>query len=171
MKKIYNKQNAFTIIELMIVIVIIIIGLSLAYYGFLSQLSHFRLRSGSREVLEMMKLAQASSIRSNQRYRIQLIDLNTYMFQEFSPSLTGFTSSFSGDSGRIGQVVNLPEGIFFSPQGGTSGPCGAAFPCSTPQFNPDGTLSFNAGNDGLGVTDNDEFFRIQWSIGGSIRIQ
>ena len=161
-------HQGVTLVELLIVIVIILIGIAIAYFGFQSRISHFRLRASAREMLEMMKLAQASAIRSNSNYRIQMIDNVTYQFQEFSPT-GGWLDSFSGSTGRIGQTVNLTNGIFIG-----QNVCGAApgvFPCTSPQFQFDGTLNPAPGGNQIQVSDGNEAFTIDWSIGGSIRVQ
>lgn len=165
-----NKQNnvGFSLMELLIVLTLIAILSGISYYAFQSRASHFRLRGSTREVLQMMKLAQTQAIRDNARYRIVFQSPTSYSF-EFSAS--GGNWAAATGAGPLALASNLESGISFSgvAQAGCGGGLGS-LPCFSPIFNSDGSLlpsgTLNFIDDKTG-----EKTGLQWSIGGSIRVQ
>ena len=158
----------FSLVELMVVLVIIIIGTSIAVVTFQNRASYYRLKGSTREVLELMKLAQATAIRKNLQHRLVLSSRTTFNFQEFSPSAAGGYTNVTNEGGRLGlTAIPLQNGIRF-----TANPCtsGSTYPCFTPVFRTDGTISAGTGGTTLGLTDGKDSKQVQWTIGGGIRV-
>jgi type II secretory pathway pseudopilin PulG len=155
------------LIELIVVLAIIIIALSLAFWSLQNRSSHYRLRASARELLSLLKLAQASAIRSNLRFGfLPIAGATSYKFQQFDTGVPGWVD-VPGSEGKVSQTIVFPKGITFVPTatcGGVPGGCGVV----GLQFNTDGTLNSAAT---MALGDGQESFNIQWSFGGSIRIQ
>lgn len=164
----WNEDKGFSMVELMVVLVIIIIGTSIAVVTFQNRSSYYRLKGSTREVLELMKLAQATAIRKNLQHRLVLSSKTTFNFQEFSASAVGGYANVTNESGRLGLTsIPLQNGIRF-----TANPCtsGTTYPCFTPVFRTDGTIAAGSGGTSLRLTDGKDTRQVQWTIGGGIRV-
>lgn len=65
-----KNQRGVTLIELIIVIVIIAIGATLLTPGISSWIHHYRLRSATREIASVMRIAQMKAISNNLTYQV-----------------------------------------------------------------------------------------------------
>ena len=114
MQKINRK--GVTLIELIIVMVIISIGALLISPNFGRWVSHYRLRSATRDIVSMLRVAQMKAVSNNMEYQVLFQNTTSYVLQ--------FRTTMG-----VGAFVN--EG---APQ---SVPSGIKLPSSfTAQFNP-----------------------------------
>ena len=160
-----NNALGFTLVELMVVLVVIIIGTSIAVVTFQNRAPYYRLKGSTREVLQLMQLAQSTAIRKNTLLRIALTSNTNFHFQQFT---SGAFADITDETNRLGLAsIALGNGIRF-----TVNPCasGNTYPCFTPVFRTDGTINAGSGGTSLDLTNGKDTKRIQWTIGGGIRV-
>jgi prepilin-type N-terminal cleavage/methylation domain-containing protein len=98
-----NKKG-ITLIELIIVMVIIAIGATLMVPGIGAWLPNYRLRSATRDMVSMMRVAQMKAVSSNTEYRVKFDQPGgTYTLQYRTTTGGPFTDE--------GVAQTLPTGI------------------------------------------------------------
>jgi prepilin-type N-terminal cleavage/methylation domain-containing protein len=123
-----TNQKGVTLIELIVVMVIIAIGAGLLVPNIGGWLSNYRLRSATRDVASMMRVAQMKAVSNNLQYRVNLDDadigVNNYVLQ------------YQTTAGWVidGAMQRFPKGIWI-PGGGIT------FPGKHAEFNPNSTSS------------------------------
>lgn len=123
--KLTNKKGV-TLIELVIVFVIIAIGAALLVPNIGAWLPHYRLRTATRDIASMMRVAQMKAVSNNLQYRVNLntadVGVNRYILQY----------NTGGIWVNEGNMQNLPSGIIISNNG---------LPGDRAEFNPNSTSS------------------------------
>jgi len=100
------NQKGITLIELIVVMVIIAIGAALTTPNISGWLPNYRLRSATREVVSIMRVAQIKAVSNNIRYRVTFDTANNKYFLENSQDL-GTTWT------KEGEDQTLPTGVQF----------------------------------------------------------
>ena len=122
-----NKRG-ITLIELVVVMVIIAVAAVLTIPNIGAWFLHYRLRTGTRDVVSLMRVAQMKAVSDNTSYRVLfLANEGSYVLQRTTDGL-----NWSDE----GAAQRLPKGIRFLAD-------------SNAQFNPDATASG-------GITLNDQ---------------
>ena len=120
-----NKKG-ITLFELIIVMVIIAIGAALMVPGIGSWLPNYRLRSATRDIVSMMRVAQMKAVSSNFQYWVNLnsadVGANSYILQY----------NTGGIWVNDGAIQKLPSGIIISNNN---------LPNDRAEFNPNSTSS------------------------------
>jgi prepilin-type N-terminal cleavage/methylation domain-containing protein len=117
-----NKKG-ITLIELIIVMIIIAIGGALMVPGIGSWLPNYRLKSATRDIVSMMRVAQMKAVSTNTEYRVSFNPgAGTYILQRNS----------GGVFFDEGASQALPTGILIS---------AISFPGNNAEFNPNSTSS------------------------------
>ena len=124
----FMNQKGVTLIELLTVMVIIAIGAALTTPNMGGWLTSLRLRSATREVVSMMRVAQIKAVSSNILYRVTFDTANNKYFLENSQD-SGITWT------REGEDQTLPTGVNFNTTFG-----------NTATFSPNSTASDAGGN-------------------------
>lgn len=123
--KLTNKKGV-TLIELVIVFVIIAIGAALLVPNIGAWLPNYRLRTATRDIASMMRVAQMKAVSNNLQYRVNLsaadVGVNRYILQY----------NTGGIWVNEGNMQNLPSGIIISNNG---------LPGDRAEFNPNSTSS------------------------------
>jgi prepilin-type N-terminal cleavage/methylation domain-containing protein len=123
-----TNQKGVTLIELIVVMVIIAIGAALLVPNIGGWLSNYRLRSATRDVTSLMRVAQMKAVSNNLQYRINLDDADigagNYVLQYQT------TAGWVND----GAIQRFPKGIWI-PGGGIT------LPGKHAEFNPNSTSS------------------------------
>jgi prepilin-type N-terminal cleavage/methylation domain-containing protein len=101
------NQRGVTLIELIIVMVIIAIGATLTAPNIGGWLPNYRLRSATREVVSIMRVAQIKAVSNNIWYRVTFDTANNKYFLEYSQDL-GTTWT------KEGEDQTLPTGVQFN---------------------------------------------------------
>jgi len=100
------NQKGITLIELIVVMVIIAIGAALTTPNISGWLPNYRLRSATREVVSIMRVAQIKAVSNNIWYRVTFDTANNKYFLENSQDL-GTTWT------KEGEDQTLPTGVQF----------------------------------------------------------
>ena len=116
------KKKGITLIELIIVMVIISIGAALMVPSIGAWLPNYRLKSATRDIVSMMRVAQMKAVSTNTDYRVSFNLAGTYILQRNSGGV------FFDD----GASQTLPAGILIS---------AISFPANNAEFNPNSTSS------------------------------
>ena len=120
------NHKGITLIELIVVMVIIAIGAVLLVPNIGAWLPNYRLRSGTRDVVSTLRMAQMKAVSTNMPYGVAF-DANSCQLYRSSGGLI-----------TEGSPVNLPSGVQFSnntfPVDGTLGKRFA-------QFNPNSSMA------------------------------
>ena len=116
------NQKGITLIELLTVMVIIAIGAALTTPNIGGWLTSLRLRSATRDVVSMMRVAQIKAVSNNILYRVTFDTANNRYFLENSQD-SGITWT------REGEDQTLPSGVRFN----------TTFAGNTTTFNPNST--------------------------------
>jgi len=116
------NQKGITLIELITVMVIIAIGAALTTPNISGWLTGLRLRSATRDVVSMMRVAQIKAVSNNILYRVTFDTANNRYFLENSQD-SGITWT------REGEDQTLPSGVLFN----------TTFAGNTATFNPNST--------------------------------
>lgn len=147
-----KNQKGITLIELIIVMVIIAIGTTLLAPGIGTWMPHYRLRSSTRDIVSMMRVAQIKAISNNLQYRLSFNTANrNYILQYRDTSGTWINES---------EVKNLESGVQFNTT--FAGNLATFFPDSTADTG-DITLTNTRGSV--------KRIRLLGSVGGRIRIE
>jgi len=101
------NQKGVTLIELIVVMVIIAIGAALTTPNIGGWLTIYRLKSATRDVVSIMRVAQIKAVSNNIWYRVTLDTANNKYFLEYSQDL-GTTWTKEGDD------QTLPTGVQFN---------------------------------------------------------
>jgi prepilin-type N-terminal cleavage/methylation domain-containing protein len=142
----FMNQKGVTLIELIIVMVIIAIGGALMTPGISSWMTHYRLKSATRDIVSTMRIAQMKAISNNLTYEVFFPDSKSYRLRYRD---TG------GNPVNEGEVQVLNNGVQFNHN----------FAGNIASFFPDSRLS----SGDLDLTNSKESKRIQLS-GRRIRI-
>ncbi len=118
------NQKGITLIELLTVMVIIAIGAALTTPNIGGWLTSLRLRSATRDVVSMMRVAQIKAVSNNILYRVTFDTANNKYFLENSQD-SGITWT------REGEDQALPSGVQFN----------TTLAGNTATFNPNSTAS------------------------------
>jgi len=123
-----TNQKGVTLIELIVIMVIIAIGAALIVPNIGGWLPSYRLKTATRDVASMMRLAQMKAVSNNVQYRVNLDDadigVGNYVLQY--QTTVGWVND--------GAVQTFPNGI--SIPGG-----GVTFPGKHAEFNSNSTSS------------------------------
>ena len=122
-----NKKGV-TLIELIVVMVIIAIGAALLVPNIGGWLSNYRLRSATRDVASMMRVAQMKAVSNNLQYRVNLDDADI--------GIGNYVLQYQTTAGWVndGDIRRFPTGIWI-PGGGIT------LPGKHAEFNPNSTSS------------------------------
>lgn len=118
------NQRGVTLLELMIVMVIIAIGAALTTPNIGGWLTSLRLRSATRDVVSMMRVAQIKAVSNNILYRVTFDTANNKYSLENSQD-SGITWT------REGEDQTLPSGVQFN----------TTLAGNTATFNPNSTAT------------------------------
>lgn len=108
MKKINRDQESFTLIEIMISIIIIVIMSATISAGFLDRKDEISLFLFRGELISDLRFAQVKSINSANNFGIFIESTNRYVFFE------DLNQNNSFDAGEKVRYVILPEGTTFT---------------------------------------------------------
>jgi prepilin-type N-terminal cleavage/methylation domain-containing protein len=100
------NQKGITLIELVVVMAIIAIGAALTTPNISGWLPNYRLRSATRDVVSIMRVAQIKAVSNNIWYRVTFDTANNKYFLENSQDL-GTTWT------KEGEDQTLPTGVQF----------------------------------------------------------
>ncbi len=100
------NQKGVTLIELIVVMVIIAIGAALTTPNIGGWLRNYRLRSATRDVASMMRVAQIKSVSTNMQYRITFDTINNNYIVEYLTT--------GGVWVAEGGTQTLPTGVRFN---------------------------------------------------------
>jgi len=157
-----NKKG-ITLIELVIVVVIIAVGATLMVPGLGAWMPHYRLKGTARDIVSVMRVAQARAVSNNVRYGVAFdTAANPQQFQLYRNS--GGLTDFQVDGG----VNSLPTGVTFNGIAGlpTNGPGGLA----VIRFFPDSTAEANGTINLINSKNSTKAIQISMST-GRIRVQ
>lgn len=123
-----TNRKGVTLIELIIVMVIIAIGALLISPSFGKWVSHYRLKTATRDIVSMLRVAQMRAVSNNIQYRVnfdsgEIGATNSYLLQYLT---TG------GAWARDGATQTLPTGVVYN---------GITFPANHAEFNPNSSSS------------------------------
>ena len=118
-----NKKG-ITLIELIIVMVIISIGAALMVPSIGVWLPNYRLKSATRDIVSLMRVAQMKAVSNNILYRVTFDTANNKYFIEYSQD-SGATWTKEGDD------QTLPTGVQFN----------TTFPGNSTTFSPNSTAT------------------------------
>ena len=100
------NQRGLTLLELLIVMIIIAIGAVLTTPNISGWLPNYRLRSATRDVASIMRLAQLKAISSNTPYRVSFNVLNDSYVLEYQTTGGAWVAE--------GGNQTLPKGVKFN---------------------------------------------------------
>ncbi len=100
------NQKGVTLIELVVVMVIIAIGAALTTPNIGGWLTNYRLRSATRDVVSMMRVAQIKAVSNNTQYRITFDTMNNNYVVEYLTTGGGWVAE--------GGTQTLPTGVKFN---------------------------------------------------------
>jgi len=100
------NQRGVTLIELIIVMVIIAIGAALTAPNIGGWLPNYRLRSATRDVASILRLAQIKAVSSNTPYRVAFDTVNESYILQYQDTGGGFVTD--------GGTQSLPTGVKFN---------------------------------------------------------
>ena len=111
------NQRGVTLIELIIVMVIIAIGAALTAPNIGGWLPNYRLRSATRNVASILRLAQIKAVSSNTPYRVAFDTVNESYILQYQDTGGGFVTEEGIQSLPTGVKVNTDFGsaAIFSP--------------------------------------------------------
>ncbi len=119
-----KAQKAVTLIELVVVIAIIAIGALFLTPNMGAWIQNYRLRSGTQEVVSLLRTAQMKAISTNREYQVS-----------FNPGAGSFILQYHTTGAtwvNEGEAQTLPKGVLISV---------ISFPGNKAQFNPNSTSS------------------------------
>lgn len=97
-----KNQKGVTIIELVVVFVIIAIGAVLTVPSINAWIPNYRLRSATRDIVSVMRIAQMKAVANNLQYRLSFIPPDSYVIQYQTTGGTWIDD---------GEMKKLPSGI------------------------------------------------------------
>ncbi len=123
------NRKGVTLIELIIVMVIIAIGALLISPNFGRWVSHYRLRTATRDIVSMLRVAQMKAVSNNIQYRVnfdsaELGVANSYVLE--------YQTTAGGGWVKDGVIQGLPSAIIYN---------GITFQANHAEFNPNSSSS------------------------------
>lgn len=97
-----KNQKGVTIIELVVVFVIIAIGAVLTVPSINAWIPNYRLRSATRDIVSVMRIAQMKAVANNLQYRLSFIPPDSYVIQYHTTGGTWIDD---------GEMKKLPSGV------------------------------------------------------------
>ena len=114
------KQNGFTLIELMVVIVLIAVAGAISIPGFTIWLPNYRLRTAANDLYANLQLAKAGAVRDHSTWAVRF-DTGNNRYELLSGE--GGTAGWTDGDEIVEKTVNLSDygsGIAFGHGGATS---------------------------------------------------
>jgi prepilin-type N-terminal cleavage/methylation domain-containing protein len=103
----HKAQRAVTLIELVVVMAIIAIGAILFAPNMGAWIQNYRLRSGTQEVVSLLRTAQMKAISTNRHYGVYFDPGGSIILQQTTASDTSVDSNWSNE----GEPQKLSSGI------------------------------------------------------------
>ena len=100
------NQKGITLIELVVVMAIIAIGTALTTPNISGWLPTYRLRSATRDVVSIMRVAQLKAVSNNTSYRVTFNTVNDSYVLEYQDTGGGWVTE--------GETQSLPTGVKFN---------------------------------------------------------
>ena len=100
------NQKGITLIELVVVMAIIAIGAALTTPNISGWLPTYRLRSATRDVVSIMRVAQLKAVSNNTSYRVTFNTVNDSYVLEYQDTGGGWVTE--------GETQSLPTGVKFN---------------------------------------------------------
>jgi len=100
------NQKGITLIELIVVMAIIAIGAALTTPNISGWLPTYRLRSATRDVVSIMRVAQLKAVSNNTSYRVTFNTVNDSYVLEYQDTGGGWVTE--------GETQSLPTGVKFN---------------------------------------------------------
>lgn len=98
------KKTGVTLLELIIVMVIIAIGATFIIPGIGSWIPHFRLKSATRDIVSILRVAQMKAVSTNMEYRVKF-------YQSEGSYILQYRTTAGGSWIDEGEKKKLPPGI------------------------------------------------------------
>jgi len=102
----FMNQKGITLLELIVVMVIIAIGAVLIAPNIGAWLPNYRLRSATREVVSIMRVAQIKAVSNNTSYRVVFDTANDNYIIQYQDTGGGWLTE--------GETQSLPTGVKFN---------------------------------------------------------
>lgn len=106
------KNSAFTLIELTLVTVIILVLVGLSIPLFRNTFSALSAKDAAFNISKLANYAQEKAIIDKNSYSI-IFDFNRRQYQLFGLKRSGEKLSYAQVPGRFGRAFSLPQGIYF----------------------------------------------------------
>ncbi len=106
------KNSAFTLIELTLVTVIILVLAGLSIPLFKNTFSSLSAKDAAFNISKLANYAQEKAVIDRNNYSI-IFDFNRRQYQLFEWKKSGEKPSYAAAGGRFGRAFSLPQGLYF----------------------------------------------------------
>jgi len=106
------NKRAFTLVELLLVMVVLSVIVALSVPNFNQTLKRFELKKTAQDMVYLIRWAQSRAIQDNSEYRLVFLDeLNSYQILRADSSQTSSNKKFISIPIRMGRVMRVPRSV------------------------------------------------------------